>query len=135
MKSYVCGFTFSKDKRNVLLIKKNRPDWQKGLFNGLGGHIEKNETPSQAMVREFYEEAGYKTYSDSWIQFIKISDPSIFHEWEVYFFFTFQEIECCRTMTDEEIKIIPVKDLYKYKTIQNLKWLIPMALDEDLKSL
>jgi 8-oxo-dGTP diphosphatase len=135
MKSYVCGFAFSKDKRNVLLIKKNRPDWQKGLFNGIGGHIENGETPSQAMVREFCEEAGYKTYSDSWIPLIKILDSSIFHEWEVYFFFTFQDIECCRTMTDEEIIIIPVEDLFQYTIIKNLKWLIPMALDKDLKEI
>ena len=133
MESYVCGFAFSKDKRNVILIKKNRPDWQKGLFNGLGGHIEIGETPIEAMVREFCEEAGYKTYCDSWVPLIKISDSSLFCEWEVYFFFTFQEIECCRTMTDEKLDIIKIKELRKYKTIPNLKWLIPMALDEDLK--
>lgn len=50
---YVCGFLFHDD--NVLLVRKNRPDWQAGLLNGVGGKCEGHETPHFSMVREFQE--------------------------------------------------------------------------------
>ncbi len=37
MKNYVAGLMFSQDKTCVALIVKNKPDWQKGLLNGIGG--------------------------------------------------------------------------------------------------
>ena len=57
-KTYVAGFLFSPDRSRVLLIRKNRPAWQAGKLNGLGGKIEPGETPPQAMRREFREEQG-----------------------------------------------------------------------------
>ena len=59
MKSYVLGFCFSSDHSKVVLIEKNRPDWQAGRLNGIGGHVEEGETPFEAMRREFREEANY----------------------------------------------------------------------------
>jgi 8-oxo-dGTP diphosphatase len=46
MIKYVVGFLFNEGKTKVVLIKKNRPDWQKGYFNGVGGKIEGDETPA-----------------------------------------------------------------------------------------
>ena len=45
---------------NVLLIEKNRPEWQAGRYNLPGGKIEEGETPEAAAVRELEEEAGIK---------------------------------------------------------------------------
>ncbi|AXH16379.1 hypothetical protein CP985_03265 [Malaciobacter mytili LMG 24559] len=53
---YVVGFI--NDGRNVLLIKKNRPEWQNGKFNGVGGRVKENESPINAMKREAKEETG-----------------------------------------------------------------------------
>jgi hypothetical protein len=53
---YVLGFVFSEDSSRVLLVWKNRPAWQAGKLNGIGGKIEAGETPLQAMQREFREE-------------------------------------------------------------------------------
>ena len=55
MKEYVVGFMFSEE------ILKNKPDWQAGRLNGVGGKVEPNEYPDQAMVREFEEETGVRT--------------------------------------------------------------------------
>jgi hypothetical protein len=42
--SYVAGVAFNGRKPDkVLLIRKARPTWQLGLFNGIGGHIRKFE--------------------------------------------------------------------------------------------
>lgn len=57
MKHYVLGFAFNHENQ-VLLIKKAKPDWQRGKWNGVGGSVESHETPLQAMIRECDEEAG-----------------------------------------------------------------------------
>ena len=56
---YVLGFVFSLDASRVLLIWKNRPEWQKGKLNGIGGKIEEGELPIDAMKREFSEETSF----------------------------------------------------------------------------
>lgn len=56
---YVLGFMFNEDESKVLLVHKNRPTWQAGKLNGIGGKIEAGETPLQAMEREFMEETGF----------------------------------------------------------------------------
>jgi 8-oxo-dGTP pyrophosphatase MutT (NUDIX family) len=58
MTKYVVGFMVHEEQ--IALIRKNRPKWQEGRLNGIGGHIEENEEPYSAMVREFEEETGYK---------------------------------------------------------------------------
>ncbi|PIE78988.1 MAG: hypothetical protein CSA15_05000, partial [Candidatus Delongbacteria bacterium] len=58
MNFYVNGFMYSEDEKKIVLIKKNTPEWQRGLFNGIGGSIEAGESPEEAIVREFEEETG-----------------------------------------------------------------------------
>lgn len=55
--TYSMGFAVSLDGAQVLLLEKGRPDFLKGQWIGVGGHIEPDETPLQAMVREAKEEA------------------------------------------------------------------------------
>ena len=63
MTDYVVGFAFNSTQNfnSVVLINKNRPDWQAGKYNGIGGHIEPGETTYEAITREFDEEAGVWT--------------------------------------------------------------------------
>src|ERR1700690_3869942 len=64
---FVLGFLFDPSRIAVLLIRKARPDWQRGKLNGIGGKIEVGEVPSQAMEREFREESGLTV--KTWIHF------------------------------------------------------------------
>lgn len=70
MKEYVLGFAFDEKAQNVVLIEKLRPEWQKGLYNGIGGKVERNDnTNYTAMCREFYEETRVHTVPDMWKNF------------------------------------------------------------------
>ncbi|NMC54020.1 MAG: 8-oxo-dGTP diphosphatase [Chloroflexi bacterium] len=42
---------------SILMLKRNRPP-NRGLWNGVGGHIEAGETPGQSILREVKEETG-----------------------------------------------------------------------------
>ncbi len=109
----------------VVLIEKNRPDWQKGLLNGVGGHVKEDEDSYQAMVREFHEETGLKFLD--WEQFHVLNNP---HFTVCCFKGVSEAWDMARTMTDEKIDIYSVAMLKKLNTIKNLQWLIPMCLDD-----
>lgn len=129
MQNYVLGFLFSEDKRSVVLIKKNKPDWQKGLLNGVGGKVQEGEDPYVAMVREFEEEAGV-TIPD-WEFFAFMGNDSFSVHCYKAFSDKFRE---AKTMEEEQIQIhstLAITAVGYKDMIPNLRWLIPMALDED----
>jgi 8-oxo-dGTP diphosphatase len=123
---YSVGFAFNEEGTEVVLILKNRPKWQNGYLNGVGGHIEEGESAHAAQAREFEEETGVKTYESNWKLYAIISGPGF--ELNVFSIFT-QDIYNAITKTDEEIKIVAVNRLYKFPIIKNLTWLIPAAID------
>jgi 8-oxo-dGTP pyrophosphatase MutT (NUDIX family) len=66
MQRYSAGLAFSKDGTCFALIRKNRPLWQAGFLNAIGGEIEPGELPLDAMMREFREEASLQTRAGDW---------------------------------------------------------------------
>ncbi len=124
MTEYVAGFMFSEDKKKVALIEKNRPQWQKGKKNGIGGHVETNEMPYDAMVREFEEETGVR-HTD-WNHFCTLQGP-----WgKVHFYKTTGILSRLKTMTDETVCRVKARFLHGSNVVPNLRWLIPLALSE-----
>lgn len=123
---YVAGFLFDLGAREVVLVKKARPDWQAGLYNGVGGKIEPGETPEQAMQREFMEEANH--LRTDWEQFCVLRGA----DFTVYFFRAFIRIgrlaDLVETNTDEPIEVIWLDLIKVCNAVSNLQWLIPMAL-------
>jgi 8-oxo-dGTP diphosphatase len=128
-KQYVVGFMFSANKGHVVLIRKNRPDWQKGKLNGVGGKIELGEFPIKAMIREFQEETGVDTNILDWRLFATMEGP----ESKIYLYTGTSEPYCkgAQTVTDEHIDYYPSSDFDIYNCVPNLKWLIPMAKYEN----
>ena len=57
---------FSEDRKTVALIKRSKKDFQEGMLNGIGGGIELDQTPMQAQIAEFEEEAGVVTTANDW---------------------------------------------------------------------
>jgi 8-oxo-dGTP diphosphatase len=120
--SYVVGFMFNPAENSVLLLRKNRPSWQEGKLNGIGGKVEDGENPIQSMRRECIEEVGIVV--DSWSQFCVLSDE---RGWRIHFFSTVGPILNASPMTDEKPEVVSAFAL-PFDVIPNLKWLIPMAL-------
>lgn len=141
--NYVCGFVFScfEGEENVLLIRKHNPPWQRGRFNGIGGKIETGETPHTAMLREFVEETG--AGAQYWAErapiiFTHFCTLSKGWDWRVHFFRAFTrcslfEIENYTRPLDEPCSVFPARRL-PVACIGNLRWLIPMALDQALRT-
>ena len=127
----VAGFAFSETNKLVILIEKNRPDWQKGKLNAVGGHIETyDQTPHHAMWREFKEETGVETDPFAWTNYLQLNG----RDWSVEFFCTNlpdESFQSVQSMTDEEVFTCPVLGL-PYRVIYNLNWLIPLSRDTEL---
>lgn len=108
---FVLGFAFDLQHR-VALICKERPDWQKGKWNGIGGRIEPTELPHAAMRREFREETGAQTIQ--WSHAGTMRGQC----WAVYVFKTRGvSAEDVRTTTDEEVRWFHERDVYTNKRL------------------
>lgn len=127
-KEYVLGFCFMGGGSEVVLIRKNKPAWQKGMLNGVGGKIEPGENAMEAMFREWREETG--THLTNWHRFVTMDfSGAVVHVFK-----------CClegflevKSPTTEPVYIFRVSDVLGGKlprVIPNLKWLIPMALHD-----
>ncbi len=143
-KRYVCSFAFSTDRQRVLLIRKNRPAWQAGKLNGVGGKMEPGETPHAAARREFREETGLDLAGSAFAHILTLQGaddisipappgaPAPKTAWRGHFFRLITDIDQARSITDEQLEIVPVNPL-PAKMISNLHWIIPMLLDKWLE--
>lgn len=145
MNKYVLGFAFRVDKIDgleVALIRKNRPEWQAGKYNGIGGHLKRGEPGHEAMSREFLEETGVEVPTAMW-RYVgvmgrrRLKAPSQNWECAIYtlnFDPLWQTGARIKTTTDETVKWVPVirvlndGDFYGSRAIPNLRWLVPLCL-------
>jgi 8-oxo-dGTP diphosphatase len=133
VKKYVVGLAFSSDKTQVAMIKKNRPEPQKGKLNGIGGKIEDGELAQTAMEREFQEETGL--FIEDWDLFctrvytkdgILNSIIYYFRHWDV-------DLNQIKSMTDEDVYILYVNQIFDIcldKIVYNMPWVVLMALTD-----
>lgn len=124
MKRFCLGFFFSPDLKRVLLIRKRRPQWQMGLLNGIGGHVEPGEEGYNAMVREMREETGL--YVADWDPVAIFEDRDNSYRMDV--FCAVGDISQAVSLTDEQVVRATTSPL-PTDVIPNLRWLIPMCLD------
>ena len=127
---YVLGFVFNESLDKIALIRKNRPAWQKGLLNGIGGKIEADELTLDAMTREFEEETScsidnYKWFESSHIEF----DGGLVYCYAT----TFHNLDLLHCDESEEIEIHFLDRLQDEKLAPNLLDHLNIALSK-LKS-
>jgi 8-oxo-dGTP diphosphatase len=125
MVRYVAGLLFSEDRSHVALIRKQRPEWQRGRLNGIGGHVEPGETDAAAMVREFQEETGATV---AWTRFCTLRGRDWSVEW-----FKARYDAFLTDKTDEHVAWFSVSDVTRghVDTIPNVRWLVMLAMDKD----
>ena len=106
------------DNEEILLLKKNIPDWQKGLYNGIGGKVELNTTPLETIIKKCQEELGVNI--SNWIELdSEISSSGI----EIVYFLTTLnegEIKKLQSQTDERAELFSINNL-PTNILQDLK--------------
>ncbi|MFY9104448.1 NUDIX domain-containing protein [Aliarcobacter cryaerophilus] len=106
------------DNKEILLLKKNNPDWQKGLYNGIGGKVELNTTPLETIIKKCQDELGVNILN--WIELdSEISSSGI----EIVYFLTTLnegEIKKLQSQTDERAELFSINNL-PTNILQDLK--------------
>lgn len=129
---YVLGFVFTPDSERMLFTQKaHGPGDMAGRLNGIGGHVEPyDETSHRAMIREGQEETGL---SPDWLPFCTMRCGS---EWVCDCFVAtadaldLDRLDGERNDAREILRLIPwERALRTERTMLNLKWLIPMAVE------
>lgn len=127
---YTVGFMFDDRLEKVLLIEKIKPEWQKGFLNGVGGKLKDVDSSMlHCMIREFKEETRIN-YTD-WNHYVTIVKSDIY---EVAFYYAVNDIvEYYSQQEEEKLYLIDTAKICRQKTVYNLQWLIPLALDNCVK--
>lgn len=125
---YVVGFAFD-EQGSVALIQKKRPAWQQGRWNGIGGHIEQDESGAAAMAREFTEETGMPNGPDQWRFAGTLLKMGVFRC--SVFTATFPELRV-NTVTDETVRVfkhqeIPLLGGEQYPSVSNIPALLALV--------
>ncbi len=128
---YVAGFLFDPELELVVLIRKLRPKWMAGRYNGIGGHVEDQDVEKaretgtsaglEAMIREWREETGDESEID-WKPFMRLETRG----GVIHFFAATGDVSQPTTVTDELVGYFSAAAL-PHNVLPNLRWLVPMA--------
>lgn len=151
--NYVNGFMIKPATEEVLFLQKNRPAFQNGKWNGVGGKMDKpGETAKDAMVREFWEEAGVVTDPLQWEHTCTViggndgANPG--KEYSIYFFRHFVDtFPDVKAMTDEPIAVWKLADIYRHQdylqvpghpethlpTLPNMRFILPLQFSSTVQ--
>jgi 8-oxo-dGTP diphosphatase len=127
---------FLRNGEDVLLLK-GAPDkrvWA-NKYNGVGGHVENDEDILAAAKREVLEETGLIPTGLvlKAVVNIEAGDPLL---GIVMFVFTaWSELRSTQRSYEGKLHWIPLADLNKYYLVEDLEWLLPKVLDDDLKNI
>jgi len=129
------AFVFTSNYHEVVLIEKQRPAWQKGFWNGLGGKVEPEETILDCVVREVEEESGIFVPDKHWTQVAILTSP----DWQAQVYATTIQ-KPNHTLVSETGEKIGWFGIHRLpNVIDNIHWLIPLSQNKlenpDLQSL
>ena len=125
---YVSGYILSEDLKKVLLIRKNRPTWQAGKLNAIGGKIEETDlSPLFALIREVKEETGLETYESQWNKLDGIKRDG---EFKLHIFYTVNDslLYSASTQETEEVSIYDIAALGKEDLMNTVEFSIKKAV-------
>lgn len=128
MKEYVVTFLFKPNLKIIWMILKNKPKWQKGSLNGIGGKVEEMEDFDEAAVRELKEEAGVDIKKEEltrvgWIEG-KGNGKDIVRV-AIFTGITDKELQ---SMTSEQVVFIETKRIREYPYVANVPLILEACL-------
>lgn len=125
MMRYVLGLPFSASGACVMLARKQRPEWQTGKLNGIGGKVEPGEEWADAMAREAHEET--TMVGNPWDHVATLAGSDFI----MRIYACFDDINLrLRARTDEMLYPFWTHDVMRAQDlIPNLRVFIPLALD------
>jgi len=129
--NYTLGFIFNKELNKVLLIQfPNKGKWNDGFINGVGGHIDKGETPLQCMMREAAEEADFYSTKDRWNYAGMYDGTNSSNPFKIYTFYCQFEEHLIKAFNGEEgsTNWYTIENIPKLKTVSNLQWMVPFCI-------
>ncbi len=127
MRSTKIVTSFIQDDQKLLILRRsNKVKTMKGLWAGISGIIEKNETPITRAKIEIYEETGI---SEDKIRFVKaaerlrVNSPQYEnHEWEIFpFLFEAKNPDIKLNWENSEYLWITIDELKNYNTVPSLE--------------
>ena len=119
--------SFIQDEQKILILKRSdKVKTMKGLWAGISGIIEKNESPLTRAKIEIFEETGI---SEDKIKLIKASEKIRVnspqyenHEWEIFpFLFEAKNPEIKLNWENSEYVWISIDELRNYKSVPSLE--------------
>jgi 8-oxo-dGTP pyrophosphatase MutT (NUDIX family) len=119
--------SFIQDEQKILILKRSdKVKTMKGLWAGISGIIEKNESPLSRAKIEIYEETGI---SEDKIRLIKsaeklrVNSPQYEnHEWEIFpFLFEAKNPEIKLNWENSEYLWIKLDELKNYNSVPSLE--------------
>jgi len=124
MQHYVLGFLFDiRNKNRIILILKKK-GWQKGMWNGIGGKIEKGELPIEAMRRECLEETGLAI--KKWQHTVVVTGD----EYKLFVYYAFAKLTEVSLCTDAgELSEIHLVSSLPVRLVPKVNWLLNMQLE------
>ena len=123
---FVLGFLFNIDCTKVILIRKEKPYWQKGFYNGVGGKVQEGELPIEAIRREFREETVLDIFYWKYFGYINDSGNKISLFTSLIPTESFVK-ESVVNKTEEIVTEVFLDNIKNIPIVYNLHWLIPMA--------
>jgi len=133
MTKYAVGFCFDFGWQNVLLIHKQRPEWQRGKLNGLGGHVREGESPSRAMAREFGEETRRVLKGVvRWDPVARLVRKGVFELWVFAGKYNSPfpvSIHAQDSDGGEVLQVVSMETAHLREVVPNLRYFLPMCLN------
>ncbi|MFP3853158.1 MAG: NUDIX hydrolase [Anaerolineales bacterium] len=121
------SFLISRDRILLMKLGQSRGDWA-GLYNGLGGHIERGESPHDSARREIEEETGLAPQDLKLCGIVIIDvggDPGI----GLYVFVGRGEGNPIKSTEEGEPTWILLDDIDKMPLVPDLPTILPASLD------
>ena len=128
VKTVLC-YLKKNDSYLMLFRNKKKDDFNKGKWIGVGGHVESNEIPDEAAIREVKEETNFDVHSLKCAGEVLFVDDNMNMMMYVYEItdFSGKQIEC----NEGTLKWIPIKDIYDYPMWEGDKAFLPLLINHE----